>query len=213
MKKLFLLFTITTLSIVGSAQDDDFYGPSQEQSKDIKKEQRQKKFEKWSFGGNFWFGFGSSFYVDISPVALYSVTPRLKTGGGFMYYYERLKNQYYDDNSEIKTQYINRTIYGPKAVVQFTLLQDLDQKINIGIKNIVLYGEYSHLNTDKFVQNINTYEIFYEGSDWYGNLLLGGGIYQSFQNRGGFSLMILYNFLDNDYSPYSNPIIRFGIFL
>ncbi len=212
MKKLFLLLIITTLSLVGSAQDDDFYGPTQEQSKDLKKEQRQKKFENWSFGGNLWFGFGSGFFIDVSPVALYNFSPRLQAGGGIMYYYERFNNQYYNDNYELKTQHINMTIFGPKAVIQFTLFQNLNEKINIGIHNIVLYGEYSHLYTDKFSQNANTYKIAYDGSDWYGNLLLGGGIYQPFQNRGGFSLIILYNFLENDYSPYTNPIVRFGFY-
>ena len=42
------------------------------------------------------------------------------------------------------------------------------------------------------------------------SLFLGGGIYQSIGGKGFMSFMILFNVLDNEYSPYANPMFRIG---
>jgi hypothetical protein len=206
-----LLIMLVIISLNTIAQDDDFYGPPEKESQATKKELRQKKLEKWSFGGNFWASFGSSAYVELSPIVLYRATPRLNVGVGFTYIYTRSDNYYYDTNG-VNRQTIESNTYGPRAVAEFTVLSDLSDKININIGNIVLYTEYSLLETDRLLINPYSYEIFNDGRDWINVLLVGGGIYQPLGARGGVSLMLLFNVIESDYNPYENPIFRIGFF-
>ena len=212
MKKFILLAIILVLSYTLSAQDDGFYGPTQTEDAKTKKNRKGANPGNWSFGGNFWLSWGTtSAFVEVSPIAMYRVSPRLSTGIGFTYIYQKWENLYFD--SIYYTQNISRNIYGPRVVTQFTLLSGLDEMININIGNIILYGEYAHLSTDRLFRNTNSNEVIYDGKEWTSNLLLGGGIFQPVGGRGGgLSLIILYNVFENEFSPYSNPVIRIGFF-
>ena len=42
------------------------------------------------------------------------------------------------------------------------------------------------------------------------SLFIGGGLYQSMGGKGFATIAILYNVLETQYSPYSNPLIRVG---
>src|SRR5438045_3447622 len=50
---------------------------------------RQKFFDRLVFGGNLVAGFGSSTYIDISPLVGYKINPRLIGGIGVTYIYYR----------------------------------------------------------------------------------------------------------------------------
>ncbi len=200
MKKFALLYIISlvfTSQLI--SQDDDFY--SIEGTEKSKKEKKERKPDKWQFGGNFSLAFGSITHIAVSPVALYQVTPRLVLGPGFTYDFYK-DNYYYD---------IKYSSYGPKAIASFTIFKNLNEKININIGNIIAYSEYEYLNIDRFViDNTGIYSI---GRTWISNLLVGGGIFQPIgQSGGGISLMILWDVTQNLYSPYSNPIMRFGFY-
>jgi len=42
------------------------------------------------------------------------------------------------------------------------------------------------------------------------SLFVGGGLFQQMGGRGFATIAILYNVLETEYSPYSNPVIRIG---
>lgn len=199
MKKFILIGFILNFALLLQAQDDGFYSSEENKdNKETKKEIRQQKLARWSFGGNFWLSFGTDAYVELSPIALYQVTPKLKVGPGFTFIY--YKYSYYNIESKV---------YGPRAIATYTLISDLQEKINLNIGNIVLHSEYEYLNTDEI--------SIYGPTDnriWISNLLVGGGIFQPFGNRGGLSLIVLYNVFDHQYSAYNytNPVIRVGFY-
>lgn len=201
MKK-FSLLCILSLIFASQviSQEDDFY--SMEGTEKSQKEKKIKKPDKWSLGGNFSLAFGSITHIMVSPVLLYQATPRLLVGPGFTY-------DFYKDNYLYFYQYSS---YGPKAIASFTIFQNLDEKINFNIGNIIAYTEYEYLNIDRYGISSQGY-LVNEGRTWISNWLVGGGIFQPIGERGGgISLMILFDVTQNYYSPYSNPIIRFGFY-
>lgn len=174
-------------------QEEDFFSSNEA----VKNEKSERKIDRWSFGGNFSLSLGSnSSYIETSPMALYKVTPRFKAGAGFTYIFSKV-NEY------------SNSIYGPRAISTYTLFENLKETININIGDIVLHSEYEFLNIQKFDSN---YGYYLEGRTWISNFLVGGGIYQHLGNRGGISLIILYNLIDNKYPLYSNPIFRVGFY-
>jgi len=50
----------------------------------------------------------------------------------------------------------------------------------------------------------------YDGRRTISSLFIGGGLFQSMGGRGFATIALLYNVLETEYSPYSNPIIRIG---
>jgi hypothetical protein len=201
MKKFILFIFITALTVNIQAQDDGFYSSTPYNNpKELKKMERQKKFEKWTFGGAFWLSIGSTTQIEISPLAFYQAAPKLKVGTGFTYMYYKYNNPFYYEGS----------IYGPRAAVIYTLFSDLEEKININIGNIVLQGEYEYLNADE----VNSNNYLTGSKVWVSNFLLGGGIFQPFMNKGGIYFVVLYNFLENSNSVLttSNPVVRLGFY-
>lgn len=201
MKK-FALLCILSLIFAGQAtsQEDDFY--SIEGTEKSKNEKKERKLDRWSIGGNFYLSFGRITNVMVSPVFLYQATPRLLVGPGFTY-------DFYKDNY---LYYYQSSSYGPKAIASFTVLQNIQEKINFNVGNIIAYSEYEYLNIDTYSVNSGGF-LIHDGREWINNILLGGGIFQPIGERGGgISLMVLFDVTQNVYSPYKNPIFRFGFY-
>ncbi|MBN1115822.1 MAG: hypothetical protein JXA77_01355 [Bacteroidales bacterium] len=196
-KYLFIIVMSSLFTANAFCQDDDFYSLEGE-SKNEKNE--KKALEKWAFGGNLGLSFGYLTYIDISPLALYRATPRLQVGPGFTYNYINYKSFNYKTSS-----------YGPRAIVMYTLLANLDEKININIGNIVVYSELEHVNIEKYYIHNNSFVSI--GREWIDNVLVGAGIFQPFgEHNGGLSLLVLFDVTQNPYSSYSNPTIRLGFY-
>lgn len=198
-KTLFVIvLSFVTLATI-NCQEEDFFSSGNKES-----EKKDRKLENWSFGGNLGLSFGSyNSYVEVSPVAMYKASPRFSVGPGFTYLYiNRYKGTPYN---------FKYSIYGPRAIANYTLFKDLDELININIGNIILQSEYEFLNTTDWLVASNGYYIE-NGRRWVNNFLVGGGIFQPFGNKGGISLVVLYNLIPNDFPIYTNPVVRFGIY-
>lgn len=197
MKKIFILLILSlTVSAYTYSQEEDFFsGEEKKESQD-----RKSKLERWSIGGNFWLSFGTYSYVEVSPVVLYKATPKLLIGPGFTYIYR--KNNY----TNYETSY-----YGPRAMATYTLFSNLDETLNLNIGNIILHTEFETLNTDRWVPD-NSGFYYKDGRTWVSSYLLGGGLFQPLGQRGGISILVLYNFLESEYSPYANPVVRIGFY-
>lgn len=193
---LLLLFLAISINVF-SQEDEDFFA-----SNDTKEEKKDRKLDRWSFGGNFGAAFGSgASYVELSPIAMYKFHPRLMAGPGFTYTFS--KNSFYGYRT---------STYGPRVLCTYTLLKDINEKININIGNIVLHSEFEYLNFEKIYIVPTSRSYLSDGRIWSAGLLAGGGIFQPLGNRGGISLLVLYSLIDNEFNYYSNPVIRIGFY-
>lgn len=197
MKKIITLLLFTVFCFTFSySQEEEFFN-----SKTNKETEKPKRnIDKWAFGGNFWLSFGTNSYIELSPVVMYRATPRLMVGPGFTYIYQ--KNNFYNYES---------SSYGPRAIATYTLFANLQETLNINIGNIILHSEYEYLSLEK-IYALPQGGVFKDGRTWVSSLLLGGGIFQPIGQRGGVSLIVLYNFIESDFSPYSNPVVRIGFY-
>lgn len=134
-------------------------------------------------GGNLGLQFGSQTFVQVAPMVGYRLTEKLTAGvtGNYIYF----KDNIIDYSSEI---------YGGGVFGRYFVTDDL-----------YLHSEYEVLNLD--IPNV--YGSGYTRSN-VTSVLVGGGYRQWISERAGLDLMILFNLNQSRYSPYNNPIIRFG---
>ncbi len=140
--------------------------------------------QRWFAGGMVGGGWSSnSAYIELAPIVGYKVTPDFHVGSRITYIYSSFTDPVYD-------QKIQSHNYGGSLFARYRFLQFLFAHAEYELLNV----EYGYENQRR---NINS-------------LFLGGGLFQSMGGRGFATIAILYNVLEDDYSPYNNPIIRIG---
>ena len=158
------------------------------------KQARSSFWERVYFGGDFGMAFGSVTSVNISPEMGYLFTDRFSAGGGIIYQYYGVKNITYP----IKT-----SVYGGKVFVRYFIWDNLflyntNEIVSLESKYYDYSGQY---------QNQNRF--------WIVSPLVGAGYMSRFSNKGGVSIMVLFNLNNSRNSPYyyydGMPIIRLGI--
>ncbi|MEA2042687.1 MAG: hypothetical protein U9N85_09075 [Bacteroidota bacterium] len=143
-----------------------------------------KLSDKIFFGGNVSLSFGSTFYFSVTPEIGYKFLPRVHGGLGAYYMYS--SSNVYD---------YSFSVYGGKAFVRPYIY-----------KKFFLQGEYEMMNTPQWdsMYGYTDERIYVPG-------LLGGvGYMEQSGGRFGFYIVLLYNFIISDQTPYSNPVIRTG---
>ena len=140
---------------------------------------------RWFTGGMLGAGFSSySSYVQVAPIIGYKITPALHAGTRITYIYEGFKDSYTGHKYNLHN-------YGASIFMRYALFRFL-----------FLQTEYEVLSVPVFP---------YEGDRRSVNsFFVGGGIMQNIGGNGFATISILYNVLDSQYSPYSNPLIRIG---
>ena len=145
----------------------------------------EKNFDmnKVFFGGNVGLQFGTITFAEISPLVGYKITDKVSAGVGVTYQYYQYKNKYYD----FKTNVYGGRVFGRYLFTDY------------------LFGhvEYEYLNLEAFDFRRRRVDV--------GSLLAGAGYIQRMGPRAAIVAMILYNFTESVYTPYTNPIIRMGI--
>ena len=203
MKKFtFSLTFIMFFSVYLLAQDDDFYSLDSSEQDNKKENPEPGALARWNFGGSIWLSFTShTRYFEIAPAALYRITSRFHAGPGFKY-------TYYKD---VPTN-LTFPRYGLKAISRFMLLQDLEEMIPfLNIGDIQVYTEYEFLNLEKLY--VDNQILYTEGRGWINKWLIGGGIYYPVGERGGgLSFLVLYDIIQDTYSPYNVPEFRVEIY-
>jgi hypothetical protein len=151
---------------------------------------KKPKVNRWFAGGMLGAGFSSySAYVSVEPLIGYSITPSFQVGARFTYIY----NSFTIYNGFQDVRY-NLNSFGAGVFSRYIIY-----------KGIMAEVEYENLNLE-YVD----YYSFNEGRMWVPSLFLGGGYIQTVGGRGFASIAILWNVLENEYSPYVNPLIRIG---
>ncbi len=144
--------------------------------------------DKISIGGNFGLNFSSITYINLSPTIGYKLTDQLTAGVGFIYQYVEYDKEIY--GFEFKT-----STYGGSLFARYRFLE-----------NFYATGEFQNLNMDTYDLNLNQ-----RGRMNIPILFVGGGYLQSIGGKAYVSLSLLYDVLENRYSPYQNPVIQGGI--
>lgn len=149
--------------------------------------QGEIKSNPWFVGGMLGGSFsnnGGSF--EVSPLVGYKVTPDFRVGTRITYIYSSFNYGGYIGKRTFHD-------YGASLFAQHRLFNFL-----------IAHAEYEVLNVE-YINDQNKNQRLAISS-----LFLGGGLFQSMGGRGFATIMILYNVLETQYSPYSNPVIRIG---
>ncbi len=139
-------------------------------------------FEKLYTGGNLGLQFGTSTYIEVSPLVGYRINDKISAGVGMTYQYYHFKDRYYD---------MQTNVYGGKVFGRYMLTDYLFGHV-----------EYEYLNLEAF--------DFYRRRVDVTSLLAGVGYMQRLGGNSAMVATVLYNFTESVYTPYSNPIIRVG---
>ncbi len=142
-------------------------------------------------GGNFGFQFGNYTFVDISPhVGVYPFDFLcIGVGGSYMY----MRYSYFKQSNDSH-------IYGFKAFIEGYIW-----------KLLVLHGEYEYINYKLNVYNAQTSQFMGAERVSTHALLVGPGYKQPVGNRVSLYCLLLFNLYEDNYSFFTNPVVRVGI--
>lgn len=148
----------------------------------------QKEFssfkERLYFGGNVGGWFGSTTYINLSPLIGCKITKQFSLGGGVTYNYYSI-----DYNNKKYTS----TIYGGNGFARYLVLENVFAQVG-----------WDRLSVPDFTSPIANSRA------WVDNILLGGGYQQQFSRNGSFVAAIFYNINQTPLSPHQNPIVQIG---
>jgi hypothetical protein len=141
------------------------------------------------FGGNVGLSFGSLTFIQLAPLVGVRLTDKFGVGLGPSY-------SYYSDRRDSRLKFTTET-YGGRVFAQYRVHQ-----------SIMLYTEYELLNAevpDLLYTRLERRNI--------SSLFVGGGYLAPIGQRSAVMISVLYNLLEDSYSPYENPVFRTGFVL
>lgn len=179
---LSFFFILSAISLAQAQENQAIENPA------VKKEEPENK-PKYNWANRFFTGgglglqFGSYTYVAVSPILGYRFTDKFSGGIGVTYIY--LKDRAYD---------FSTSVYGGKLFAEYDVFRGLAPHV-----------EYELINQEVFDNKLNTRRRIYIDS-----FLVGASYTQSIGDHSGLYIMLLYNLLEDVYSPYENPVLRIG---
>ncbi len=147
-----------------------------------------KKFsiDRIFIGGDIGLQFGTNTFIQIAPLIGYHITDEFSAGITTKYIYYSIKDTYYNKS-------YSTNIYGGGIFTRYNILDD-----------VFLHAEYEGLSMEV------PYTPYQNRRRIVSGLFVGGGYRQWFGQNSSLNLMLLYNVIEDKYSPYQNPIIRIG---
>jgi hypothetical protein len=201
MKLLLLIAPLLVLASFAHAQEPEYYDPNapvptEEQPNAPKKERpapdEPKKFkDRLRFGGNLGLQFGTYTYIDVSPMVGVVIYKGLQAGVGVTYQYLRVA----DSGARFESHTYGGRVYGRYIIW----------------KGIMAHAEFEMLNLDCYDRGLyaTSGQVRLQ-REWVPGALVGGGYYQSIGQKFGTSILLLFNLLQSDCTPYANPVFRMG---
>jgi len=140
--------------------------------------------ERLYVGGNVGAWFGSSTYINLSPLVGCKITKDFSLGvtGTYNYF-----SQVYGGQKYVST------IYGGGGFGRYHFHENFFAQVGVERLSVL---DYRSIIPDSRV--------------WIDNILVGGGYRQYFSERGSFVAALFYNLNQTPLSPYPNPIIQIG---
>lgn len=163
--------------------------------------------DKLVLGGGVNFGYTSDYAnFGITPKIGYKLNNYLVVGAGLGYQYFKAPYDYYIND---KAAYIHENIVSPGLWVKCPLFNFLVLSADFDFNFINLrsynayYDQFGNVNFRKAIFNVTA-----------PTLLVGGGIKQSLGGRTSLIGEIMYDVLQNQYSPYRQQLVyRAGIYV
>jgi len=144
------------------------------------------KISKFYWGGYLNLSFGSYTAIGLQPLVAYKLTPRLSTGA--IVTYEYIKDNRYSGYTYQETN------YGGSIFTRFRV-----------IPQFYLHAEFSEMKYDTYNAD------GYTSRNWVPYLLVGGGYSQQVSENSWFNTQVLFDFLQDDNSPYTKGEPFFSI--
>ena len=180
-----LLFTFCLVVNSALAQDTPLPSPSNYQQTIPNEPKQFDKFkDRLYLGGTVGAWFGTSTYVNLSPIIGVKINKQFSVGVGAIY-------NYYSQTYAAK-KYVS-TLYGGSAFARYFVMENLFAQVGLDRISVPDYRT-GILNSRALVDNV----------------LIGAGYRQQFSDKGTIVAMIFYNVNQTPLSPYQNPIIQIG---
>ncbi|HEY4153880.1 MAG TPA: hypothetical protein VGM24_00580 [Puia sp.] len=147
---------------------------------------------KLFFGGNFGLNFGTYTIINVSPQVGYHFTPQFAAGAGVNYIYYGYNDHY--DLLKYTQSYAGLNVFGRFYPIQQFFIQ-AQPELNY------VWGKIRYYGAEQSFTKIPT--------QFVPSLLLGGGAAIP-AGRGAIMISVLYDVLQNTYSPYYHQAL-FGL--
>ncbi len=163
-----------------------------------KQKPKRRLSDKVYLGGYFGLQFGTVTDILLAPLVGYRATPRLTLGGGFKYEYYRQKTPGYSYSTNM---------YGPNLFVRYMFLKSFSNIFPTSFNGgLFAQTEYEALNMESEYFGLPGQE---KGNRfWMNSWFIGGGFHQPLGRRSAVNILFMFYIGNNEYTPYSNPIIR-----
>lgn len=190
MKKIILLIIFPILVSYPQTSNSDTTISNQP------KEVQESQPSKWYYGGTVGFNFWSDyFYLSVSPIVGYNVTPKLSVGGKVQY------------------SYINDKSYDPLELTSHNYGASIFTRFR-PIYQIYLHAEFAYASYENYtIYDPLVGETYAESErNWVPFLLLGGGFVQHVGPNASVYIEVLFDVIQDENSPYDewDPIISIG---
>jgi hypothetical protein len=187
IKRSLSVILVLSMGMAAAGQGAGERGPSE----------RPSFSQRLFFGGSFGLQLGTITNIDLAPIAGVWLLPRVAAGAGPSF-------QYYKD------PYGATAIYGGRALIQLTLIQDLNNILPLGLNlGIFATGEYEGLSLEKEFFSSTPAS---DGRLYYDSFLVGAGLSQPTGMRSSLNITFLWCITGNDYGIYNSPEIRFEFY-
>jgi hypothetical protein len=187
IKRSLSVILVLSMGMAAAGQGAGERGPSE----------RPSFSQRLFFGGSFGLQLGTITNIDLAPIAGVWLLPRVAAGAGPSF-------QYYKD------PYGATVIYGGRALIQLTLIQDLNNVLPLGLNlGIFATGEYEGLSLEKEFFSSTPAS---DGRLYYDSFLVGAGLSQPTGMRSSLNISFLWCITGNDYGIYNSPEIRFEFY-
>lgn len=164
--------------------------------------QKAKFKDRLLYGGVLGLQFGTLTLIDVAPMVSYKLTPSIETGIGLTYKYYQYKDFYYNQYTNERFD-LKSNIFGGSLFSRFHILNPF----------------FAHIEFERLMYNYD--EVYFSGTQmirepahtYINGFLVGGGLKQRISDRSYFFIQALWDIIQEDMSPYSNPVMRMGVML
>lgn len=145
-------------------------------------------------GGSLGLSFGDYTNINISPLVGYRISQTFAAGVAINAQYGSERFRYFDGNTSQRNQYsiFGGGVWGRVYPLDFLFIHIQPEANFVSLKS-------TYYDTDPKTVIKDSYGV--------PSLLMGGGYTQPIGDRAAFSIMALYDVLQDDKSPYQNGLI------